>query len=446
MERDIKYCTTDDAVRIAYCVEGNGPTTILALPAIFESFSLDHLMPVYRQFYRDLGEGRRIVRLDWRATGLSGGAGQVDTPTDSRYLDMLAVARAAGPGKYAIWSSTSSGPWAIRFTARHPDMVSYLILYGTYAATLDALSETLRRGLLTLADVDWEMGMQTLADMNGRREFPDEAAQLGEWFSRSAQQWPTGVSADSGDNLPEISVPTLVLHRITDPAVPLSAGQRLAAEITGARLVPLEGKGHLFCLGDYSPILSAVDDFLGDKPVAALAATSVPASGTIPSGTAIILFADIADSTPLTERMGDAVFRAKARALDEALRTAIRERGGTPVEGPTLGDGVLATFASASQAIAAALACGRAGNEAGLPLHLGLHAGDVIREENNVYGGAVNIAARIAGESAPGEVLVSQTVRELARTSAGVSFEDAGERTLKGVSDAVRVWAVREAE
>ena len=139
-----------------------------------------------------------------------------------------------------------------------------------------------------------------------------------------------------------------------------------------------------------------------------------------PSGTAVILFADIADSTALTERLGDAAFRAKARDLDAALRTVIREHAGTPIEGKLLGDGVLAVFTSARQAIEAALACARAGDDAGLPLHLGLHAGDVIREDNNVYGGAVNIASRISGLSAPGEVLVSDTVRSLARTSAGV--------------------------
>ncbi len=69
--------------------------------------------------------------------------------------------------------------------------------------------------------------------------------------------------------------------------------------------------------------------------------------------------------------------------------------------------------------------------------------GDVIREENNVYGGAVNVAARISGLSAVGEVLVSDTVRSLARTSAGVSFEDRGEHMLKGVAEPQRVFAVR---
>jgi class 3 adenylate cyclase len=165
----------------------------------------------------------------------------------------------------------------------------------------------------------------------------------------------------------------------------------------------------------------------------------------LPSGTAIILFTDIADSTALTERLGDAAFRAKARELDNALREHIRAHAGTPIDGKLLGDGVLATFASAKKAIEAALACGKEGDDGGLPLHLGLHAGDVIREDNNVFGGAVNIASRISGLSGTGEVLVSGTVRELARTSAGVVFEDRGEQALKGIEELVRVWAVRQA-
>src|SRR3989442_1971506 len=115
---------------------------------------------------------------------------------------------------------------------------------------------------------------------------------------------------------------------------------------------------------------------------------------------------DIADSTALTERLGDATFRENARALDAALRTVIRDHAGTPIEGKLLGDGVLAVFTSARQAIEAALACARSGDEAALPLHLGLHAGDVIREDNNVYGGAVNIASPISRLSAPRYVLV----------------------------------------
>jgi class 3 adenylate cyclase len=162
------------------------------------------------------------------------------------------------------------------------------------------------------------------------------------------------------------------------------------------------------------------------------------------SGTAIILFTDIADSTSLTERMGDAAFRTDSRALDTSIRAAIRDFGGTPVSGKVLGDGVMGVFTSATQAIQAARRCVEASGA--LPLHIGLHAGDVIREDDNVYGGAVNIASRICGLCEPGEILVSATIRELARTSAGVVFEDRGEQILRGIDDPVRVFAVRAGE
>ncbi|HEU4759504.1 MAG TPA: adenylate/guanylate cyclase domain-containing protein [Dehalococcoidia bacterium] len=248
---------------------------------------------------------------------------------------------------------------------------------------------------------------------------------------------------DVTDLLPQVKSPTLVLHRrqVTSPPVELAKG--LASRIPDARLAVLEGALILPYVGDTESVLSAIDEFLGEGEERAWP------SAELPSGTAVILFADIADSTALTERLGDAAFRDKARELDTALRGVIRENGGAPVEGKLLGDGVLAVFTSARQAIEAAVACGKAGDDVGLPLHLGIHAGDVIREEDpdgrgNVYGGAVNIAARIAAASAPGEVLLSDTVRALARTSASVRFEDRGQHELKGVSEPVRVWAVRE--
>jgi adenylate cyclase len=80
-------------------------------------------------------------------------------------------------------------------------------------------------------------------------------------------------------------------------------------------------------------------------------------------------------------------------------------------------------------------------------LHIGLHAGDVIREEvdgrRDVFGGAVNIASRICGLSAPGEILVSDVVRGMARSSAGVGFDDRGAQEMKGVGEPVHVYAVR---
>jgi class 3 adenylate cyclase len=158
--------------------------------------------------------------------------------------------------------------------------------------------------------------------------------------------------------------------------------------------------------------------------------------------TLVILFADIVDSIPHTERLGDAGFRQRARELDVLLRAHIREHRGTVVDGKLVGDGVLATFPSARGAIMCALRCGALSASVELELHLGLHAGDVLRDGNNIYGGAVNIASRISAATKPGEILVSDTIRGLARTSAAVAFEERGEYVLKGIDEPMRLFTV----
>ncbi|MDP3767548.1 MAG: adenylate/guanylate cyclase domain-containing protein, partial [Dehalococcoidia bacterium] len=232
---------------------------------------------------------------------------------------------------------------------------------------------------------------------------------------------------------PLVKAATLVINNQNLSVLSPQAGQKLAASIPNSRFLVIDDL-------TYQSVPPLIADFLE------LSARGSGYAGATPSRTAIILFADIADSTALTEQLGDAGFRERARELDAALREAIRGCGGTAVEGKLLGDGVLAVFGSARQAIECALRCRVAGDDVELALHLGLHAGDVIREGGNVYGGAVNIAARIAGESPPGEILVSDTVRGLARTSAGVAFEDRGERELRGIGDPQRLFAVREGE
>jgi class 3 adenylate cyclase len=158
--------------------------------------------------------------------------------------------------------------------------------------------------------------------------------------------------------------------------------------------------------------------------------------------TVIILFVDIVESSALTERMGDRAFRAKARALDEAFRALVQEHRGRAATGVTLGDGILADFGTARDALTCAFACADRAEQEGLPVHLGLHAGDVLRERGSIFGGAVNIAARVCDLSRPSEVLVSQTFRDLSRTSGIVQFEDRGQHQLKGVSEPVRVYAI----
>jgi class 3 adenylate cyclase len=158
--------------------------------------------------------------------------------------------------------------------------------------------------------------------------------------------------------------------------------------------------------------------------------------------TVCIMFTDIASSTSLTEELGDWVFRSKARPLELESRAAIERHHGSVVDAITLGDGLLANFSSARDAIAAALACEEISFAHGLPLHIGLHAGDVLRERGNLFGGAVNLAARVCSLCEPGHVLVSQTFRDLARTSSDATFVEHGVFDLKGVHDPVRLFQV----
>jgi class 3 adenylate cyclase len=249
--------------------------------------------------------------------------------------------------------------------------------------------------------------------------------------------------------LPRIAVPTLVMYRTHSAnTMRLEWSREVATRIPNARLATVTARGDMLWTDEQTRI---VEDFLGviqEAPAPSRSGALPPRDAPTATGTAVILFTDIVASTALTERMGDVAFREASRALDAGLRAAIRDAGGAAIDGKLLGDGVLATFPSAAQAIDAARRCHALSAASELRLHLGIHAGDVIREQDpdgrgNVYGGAVNIASRICALSAPGEILVSDVVRGMARTSAGVEFEDRGEQEMKGVVDPVRLYEVR---
>ncbi len=445
-DRDIRYCTTEDGVSIAYSIEGEGPITILALPVFYESFSLDHLVPVYKQFYRELGAGRRIIRFDWRGTGLSRHVPTGTLISDWR-ADLAAVALAAGQ-PCVVWASTIAGIAAVDLTVSHPDFVTHLIFYGTYAAVADAFPEVLLDGFRKLVDADWQMGAQTIADTNGRREYPLEAAQLGDWFYQSVTKETylaigdfnqARASQDRYGLLPQIHQPTLVLHRIADPIIPMSAGQKFAAGIPGARFVPLEGKGHLFCLGDYTRILSAVDDFLGDRTAAPV--KSAPEA----SAFRTVLFTDLVGHTEMMQRLGDQAGRNVLREHERITREVLKKYAGTEIK--TDGDSFMVSFASVSAAVECAIELQRAFtkySETGEPLvvRIGLNAGEPIEEDGDLFGATVILASRIAARADGGEILVADTVRGLC-SGKGFLFSDRGEFIAKGFEDPIRIYEVR---
>ncbi len=453
MEPRIQYAKSKDGVSIACWAQGEG-TPLLRVPSPQWGLAGLWQLPEPSAFYRRLAHGRRDVRYNARGTSQSD-RGVADYSLEAQLADLEAVADRLAGERFDLMAAATASPIAIAYAARHPQRVEHLVLWNPWASGSKFAESSFFAGfasLRSIAEREWDHYVQTLASFNfrgGSAEFIKQAvpAMRNSVTPQDAVRILDAVTRyDVTELLEHVQAPTLVLRR--GPAFGPQQSQAVAAGIPNARLVVLEGDDVPMFLGDTETVVHTIRDFLGEE-------TPPPASE-LPSGIAatpvgVILFTDIVDSTAITERLGDAAFRAKARELDAALRAAIRERDGTAIEGKLLGDGVLAVFTSARQAIEAARRCAKTGDDAGLPLHLGLHAGDVSREKDpdgrdNVYGGAVNIAARISGLSAAGEVLVSDTVRSLARTSAGVRFEDRGEQALKGVGEAVRVWAVREGE
>ena len=437
MRPQVQYARSVDGTSIAYCVQGEG-TPLLHLQPLLSHLERAEEVSTNRVQFAWLAARFRLIRTDYRGTGLSQ-RGVVPRSLDLTVQDLEAVLARAGAERCIVFGHGPSTLYALALAHRFPARVSRLVLYNAYLTggllwTLPGIAE-----LLPVADRDWEMFSEMVANI--LYGWSAETARAAAAVFRAAatreefHAHRTALEAiDLSGIVSEITAPTLIVYPrdgyVTDP----EAHRRVAAMLPDARLVTISGR--FVAQGFDDPEMTGpVAEFLG-----------VPAGPAPPTGpaqdTVVILFADIAESTALTERLGDAPFRARARELDVALRRIVREAGGAPVEGKLLGDGVLAVFTSARGAIEAALGCGRAGAAAGLGLHLGIHAGDVIRDGDNVYGGAVNVAARVAAASTPGEVLVSDTVRGLARTSAEVAFADRGEHELRGIAERLRLFAV----
>jgi class 3 adenylate cyclase len=179
----------------------------------------------------------------------------------------------------------------------------------------------------------------------------------------------------------------------------------------------------------------------------------------VAGGLCTILFTDVEGSTALTQRVGDAKAREVLRAHEGIVREALQSHGGSEIK--AMGDGFMASFASATGALECAIAMQRAfadwnaGVGAGLVppedaassaptirVRIGLNAGEPIAEEKDLFGTAVNMAARIAAEAEGGEILASDVVRQLV-AGKGFLFADRGEVELKGFEEPVRLYEVR---
>ncbi len=451
MSPPIRFVMTSDDVRIACCTWGDGPPLVY-VRGWMSNVELSWEMPAFVNFFEPFARQHRLVFYDSRANGLSDrGVKAIDLDALVRDLEAVMDAHASEPA--VLYGHCFGGPIAIAYAARHPERVTKLILDGTYASgrtiapreQMDRLLRMMREepeaalyAIGYYSDPEAEQNITLAEHYKELRRTPDFVE-----MADAIKLYSCGFDVDVVDEAGSLRLPTLVMHRRENRAVPFASGRDLATRIPGAQFVAQHGSAANPWYGDAAEVQRAVTSFLGISDPPAKAAPAEREAASRATGTTVILFTDIVSSTALTERMGDAAFRDASRALDAAERDAIRAAGGSVVEGKVLGDGVLATFPSAAQAIDGAHRCLNLSAASELGLHIGLHAGDVIREDNNVYGGTVNIASRICGLSSPGEVLVSDVVRGMARSSAGVEFEDRGEQEMKGVGEPVWVYAVR---
>ena len=439
MTTAIRYARSGD-VNIAYQVTGDGPFDLVLVHGFFSHLEIDWELPGFAHFLERLGSFARLVTFDKRGTGLSDrGVGLPDLET--RMDDVRAVMDAAGCESAALLGYSEGGPMCVLFAATYPERARALVLYGTYAKRSSPddgypWAPTWEERVRTARELEENWGENVdLSTM-----WPSADAAAAAWFARRgrASLSPAGVrdlilmnsKVDVRDVLPSVQCPTLVLHRSHDLDSRVEEGRYIADRIPGARFVELSGGDHSVAV-DSDQILDEVEEFLtGARP----AQTSDRVLATV-------LFTDLVRSTESAAELGDEAWADLLRAHDEAVRRELARFAGEEID--TAGDGFLALFDGPARAIRCGLAVRDALHALDLDVRAGVHTGEVERRPGDKPRGiAVHVGARVVSAAGAGEVLVTQTTRDLVEGS-GLGFEDRGEHELKGIEGARRLFAAR---
>jgi class 3 adenylate cyclase/pimeloyl-ACP methyl ester carboxylesterase len=443
MARDIRYSTSADGTQIAYSVQGSGPTLVIC-PYFFENHSYDENVGGWEALMGALEAGRHVVRYDMRGSGLSQREGCEITP-EGNVSDLESVVAAARVEQFDLMAWTMSGPVAIEFAARHAEQVRRLVLYAAFARPTDAMPEEAIRGLAALCRANWPLASQTFSDMSLRQETTEvgiaQATELRGTISGEVLATSLEMAREVVEEARSLTMPTLVLHRTEDSVIPFAAAQRLASLIPNARLAPLKGSINWPGLGDTQAIADAVVAFLDEGRTAAEPEAEPEAPV---GGFRTILFSDIVGHTSMMQRLGDEAGRQVLREHERITRDALRAHGGSEVK--AMGDGFMASFSSATRAIECAIGLQRAFEEHGVSgqpirVRVGLNAGEPIAEDDDLFGTAVILAARIAAQADGGEILVSEGVRQIVAGKQFL-FSDRGATALRGFEDPVHVYEV----
>lgn len=396
--------------------------------------SIDSEPSMYR-FYRRLSSFCRVIRFDHRGMGMSSRIG-ADKITPACWAeDAIAVMDAVGCETATILSSGFTAASALHLAGDRPERVSRLVLINAAARALWApdyapgarLSGTsafvtvamepdaVERGFdvleLIAPSVSKDLAFRSWWDAAGNRAASPSMAR------RSSQAL---IDADARDKLPLITSPTLVMHRVDSAFVGVRHGRYLAEHIVGARYVEIPGADALYWVGDTTPILAEIEEFITGKR----------GGSDLERVLTTIVFTDMVGSTERAASLGDDHWRDLLDSHDTVVRRQLRRFGGREVN--TAGDGFVATFSSPSVALDCAESIVEAVRSLGIEVRVGIHAGEVEVRGQDIAGMAVHIGARVAALAGPSEVLVSSTVREIV-TGSHRAFTDRGEHQLRGV-------------
>jgi pimeloyl-ACP methyl ester carboxylesterase/DNA-binding SARP family transcriptional activator len=275
---DISYARNGE-VSLAYQVTGDGPSTLLYLPSYLSHLELNREWPAYASFLDGLAGIGRLVVMDKRGMGLSDRL--PPAPSGERVADVLAVLDATGTDRALVVGSSEGAAIGLELAVGHPDRVSGLVLFGA-APTVNRDSYQIgtprERYEQTLGEAHLRWGTGRSLERFGPSAYGDAAATA--WYGRlerhavspgglmQLMQW--AIELDYRDLLPEVALPTLVLHRSAD-VVPIAGARYLAEHIPGARFQELPGCDHLVWFGDAAAVVDAV---------AAFAAQILPAAAT----------------------------------------------------------------------------------------------------------------------------------------------------------------------
>jgi class 3 adenylate cyclase len=328
------------------------------------------------------------------------------------------------------------------YAATHPQRVSHLMLCGGFARFTNTSDFALmyEPDIMRASAKHWGKGYTvklyapSLGDDTETRQMWAKGERLCVSPGAYRAMIEANMDVDVRSVLSQIRVPTLVLHRATDLAVPVANGRFLAKEIPGAKYIEYPTGDHMPYAGtDFEPLCGDIEEFITGHRAASADAERVLAT---------VLFTDIVESTQLLARMGDRAWRQLLDEHDRLGHRLVEQHRGRFVK--STGDGLLATFDGPARAIRCAQAFVEATRELGASVRAGLHTGEIERRANDVGGVAVHVAARVLDKAAPGEVVVSRVLPDLVAGS-GLEFEARGRHELKGLDGAWELFAVRQA-